>query len=332
MRAIVIERFGEPAEVLRLQEVPVPQPKRGEVRVRMLMSPVNPSDLMTVRGVYGKLPKLPAVPGFEGVGVVEAAGGGLLGKWLVGKRVAVLNGITGNWQEQTVVPAKQAVPISQEIPTDQAAAFFVNPATAYVMTREVLAVPRGEWLLQTAAGSTLGRMVIRLGKRFGFRTLNIVRRQEQADELLAAGADAAIAPPPEELADQVRDITGGNGVRFAIDPVGGETASAVVRCLAVGGRMLVYGTLSGEPMRFSPRDLMTPSASVEGFWLARYMLSLSLVKKISLIKKVDKLIREGTLHSEIGSTYSLDQIADAVREAEKPARGGKVLLDIQGEK
>lgn len=331
MRAIVFDQFGEPADVLKLQNVPVPEPKEGEVRVRMLMSPVNPSDLMSVRGVYGKLPKLPATPGFEGVGIVEKSGGGFLGKFLTGKRVAVLNGVTGNWQEQAVIPAKQAVPVSKAIPVEQAATFFVNPATAYVMTREVLAVPAGEWLLQTAAGSTLGRMVIRLGRHYGFRTLNIVRRQEQADELLADGADAAIAAPPEELADRVRDITGGQGVRFAIDPVGGATGSAVVRSLAIGGRLLVYGTLSSEPLQFSPRDLMTPSASIEGFWLARYMLQLSLVKKVRLMRKVDKLIREGVLTSEVGQSFALEDITKAVTVAEQPARHGKVLLTINSQ-
>src|SRR5688500_16050142 len=99
MRAVVFESFGEPADVLRARDRPEPQPKAGEVRVRMLASPVNPSDLMTVRGVYGQLPTLPATPGYEGVGVVEAAGGGLIGKFLVGKRVAVLNRAGGNWAE-----------------------------------------------------------------------------------------------------------------------------------------------------------------------------------------------------------------------------------------
>ncbi len=192
MRAIVFEEFGEPAEVLRIKEVPLPVPKPGEVRVRMLASPINPSDLMTVRGTYGKRPTLPATPGYEGVGIVEASGGGLLGKFLLGKRVAVMNRQTGNWADYAVIPAKQAIPLSSQLPLEQAAMFFVNPATAYVMTREVLQVPKGGWLLQTAAGSALGRMVIRLGKHFGFTTINIVRRPEQVDELKSLGADEVL--------------------------------------------------------------------------------------------------------------------------------------------
>src|SRR5262249_61433002 len=124
---------------------------------------------------------LPATPGFEGVGTVEESGGGWLAKRVMGKRVAVLNRATGNWREQVVVPARQAIPVPEDIPLEQAATFFVNPASAVVMTRYVLRIPRGAWLLQTAAGSALGRMVIRLGKQHGFRTMNVVRRREQGD-------------------------------------------------------------------------------------------------------------------------------------------------------
>ncbi len=327
MQAVVLHQFGEPAEVLQIETQAVPDPSPGEVRVRMLASPVNPSDLMMIRGQYGILPELPASPGFEGVGIVEASGGGLLGRFLTGKRVAVLNSATGNWREQTTIPAKQAIPMGKELTLEQAAMFFVNPATAYIMTRQVLCVPPGEWLLQTAAGSALGRMVIRLGKRFGFRTLNVVRRAEQIDELKSIGGDAVIAAAPEELPAAVAAIASG-GVRYAIDPVGGSLGSAVVQTLAPGGRMLLFGTLSGEPISFSPRDLMTPGAEISGFWLSNYMQSLKLLGKLKLVKQVGKLIREGTLTANVGAKFPLDQIGDAVTAAEQPARNGKVLLTI----
>src|SRR5262249_50095719 len=200
MKAILFDRFGPPEEVLQVRDVPQPEVGRGLVRVRMLAVPVNPSDLLYVRGEYGRRPNLPASPGFEGVGVVDPAGPGLLRHLRglkPGKRVAVLNGTGGNWQQYVVVPARQVVPVPDGIPDEQAATFFVNPATALVMTRYVLQVPRGAWLLQTAAGSALGRMVIRLGKEHGFHTISVVRRREQADELLRLGADAAILSPAE---------------------------------------------------------------------------------------------------------------------------------------
>ena len=331
MKSVQFDQFGEPAEVLRVRDVDVPQPKSGELLVRMLLSPVNPSDLMTIRGVYGKQPALPCTPGYEGVGVVEASGGGLLGKLLVGKRVALLNGINGNWQERTTVLAKQAVPLPKGLAAEQGATFFVNPTTAFAMTRRVLAVPTGEWLLQTAAASELGKMVVRLGRRFGFKTLNIVRRAEQADVLKKLGADAVVVfdaakQSADDLQREVKNAVGSHGARYAIDPVGGATGSAVVKSLAPGGCLLVYGTLSPEPLTFSPRDLMTPGASVSGFWLARWLPQLSLLAKLKLIRTVSGLIQDGTLTSDIGEVFSIDRVTDAVRAAEASGRTGKILL------
>ena len=136
------------------------------------------------------------------------------------------------------------------------------------MTQHVLQPRQGEWLLQTAAGSALGRMVIRLGKLFGFRTLNVVRRHEQAEELRRDGADAVVATNEEPLAERVRALTNNVGVLHALDAVGGATGLAVVESLAAGGRLLVYGTLSAEQIALDPRLLLVGQKSIQGFWLS----------------------------------------------------------------
>jgi NADPH:quinone reductase-like Zn-dependent oxidoreductase len=329
MKAIVFDRCGEPEEVLQLRDLPEPKPAPGQVRVRILACPVNPSDLLYIRGLYGRKPPLPATPGFEGVGVVEASGGGLLGWRVLGRRVAVLGAAGGTWQEKVLVPAVQAVPVPKALPDEQAATFFVNPATALIMTRYILRVPRGAWLLQTAAGSALGRMVIRLGRRYGFRTLNVVRRREQGEELLHQGADAVICTADESLAERVRVITQGAGVPFALEAVGGEVGSEVVRSgLAPGGRMLVYGALSGEPLTFDPRALIVGQKRVEGFWLGDWVRQQGLLTKYRLMKRIGRLLLAGILTSAVGATYPLEQVQEAVRTAAQPARQGKVLLRI----
>ncbi len=331
MKAIVFERFGEPREVLQVRDVPVPEPNGGEVRVRMTMSPINPSDLMTVRGQYGRLPNLPATPGFEGVGVVESVGSGWLAKLRglkPGRRVAVLNGKGGNWQELVVLPAKQAVPVPDDLPDEQVAAFFVNPATALVMTQHVLQVSRGGWLLQTAAGSALGRMVIRLGKHLGFRTINIVRRKELWGELKALGADEVLSSAEDDIPVRVKQITGGAMVPYALDCVGGPGVIAVLQSLAPQGRVLLYGTLSNEPIPLDPRVLIGGQRAIEGFWLSEWVPQQGVFRMLGLFRQIIALMRAGVLTTPVAATYTLDQLPQAIEHVEKSARGGKILLKI----
>jgi len=328
MKAVVFERFGEPIEVLQVREVPTPEPGPGEVRVRMIASPVNPSDLLVVRGRYGVLPTLPSTPGFEGVGVVDKAGPGLLGRLVLGKRVTVINSAGGNWAEYAVIPAKQARPVAADIPDEQVASFFVNPATVLAMARHVLKVPKGEWLLQSAAGSVLGRMMIKLAKHDGFKTINVVRRSEAKEELLKLGGDVVISSSEGSIPEQVRKIVGAEGVKFAIDPVGGETGTGVFQSLAADGQMLVYGSLAQEPIQIDSRLMIAGKRVVQGFWLGHWMRERSIPSALLLFREITNLIRSGVLATDPGRSISIDSIHEAVRAAEEVGRHGKVLLSI----
>lgn len=333
MRVIRFDQFGEPADVLKVCETEVPVAKAGEVLVRMLASPINPSDLLNIRGGYSTRPSLPSVPGFEGVGIIESSGGGLRGTLLKGKRVVVLNRQTGNWAEKVAVSSQFVIPVSGKLTLDQAATFFVNPATAYVLVKQVLKVPAGEWLIQTAAASAVGKMIIRLGQLFGFKTLNIVRRHDQAAELKALGAEHVVvfnAAHDDEriLIDQIRKILGKQSVRYAIDPVGGKTASALVKVLGERARMILFGSLDDAPLGFYSRELIRNGGSLEGFWLARHMESLSFPAKLRLVSKLTGLIRQEVLSTEISARFSLTQIQEAVTTAERQGISGKVLLTM----
>jgi NADPH:quinone reductase-like Zn-dependent oxidoreductase len=331
MRAVVFEQHGEPAEVLEVRDLATPEPGPGQVRVRMSASPINPSDLMVVRGMYGRLPKLPGTPGFEGVGVIDAVGRGWLAKLRgvrPGRRVAVLNPHGNNWQEAVVIPARNAVPVPDDLPDEQVASFFVNPATTLVMTRHVLRVPRGAWLLQTAAGSALGRMVIRLARHDGFRTINVVRRRGALEELRRLGADEVLCSSDEDVPKRVQEITAGAGVPFALDAVGGTAGLDAVRCLGAHGRLLVYGTLSGEPIPLELRLLMAGQKRIEGFWLSEWVREQGVLTMLRLFRQIIGLLRADVLTTPAGAAFPLDEVRRAVREAERPGHAGKVLLRI----
>jgi NADPH:quinone reductase len=328
MKAIRFDRYGEPAKVLRVQECPLPEPGKGEVRVRILASPVNPSDLLFVRGHYaGVQPQFPSPVGFEGVGMVDALGP-QVHRPVPGQRVAVISEKGGNWADYAVVPALFLLPVPDDLPDEQVASFFVNPATAILMLRHVLAIPQGEWLLQSAANSELGRMVIRLAKHDGIRTVNIVRRREVVAELQRLGADAVIVSTEGPIDEQVRRIVGQEGVKYAIDPVVGETGTQMYQALGEEGRMLVYGSLTGEPIRVGadPRFILAGRRILEVFWVAYWFNRLDETARRQLVQEIVTLMREGMLVTSAARPFSLDEIGTAVTQAEATGRQGKILL------
>ena len=187
-----------------------------------------------------------------------------------------------------MIDAKRAVVLPDSVSDEQAAMFFVNPITAYVLVREVLAVPRDAWVLVTAAGSALGEKdVVRMGKRDGFRTICVVRSAAHSAELATLGADAVIETDRQDLVAEVARITAGRGVGFALDCVGGRLAGEVVRCLGLGGQVVVYGTLAECAARGSPaRDLMMPVAQVRGFLLPNWLAQQSPLKLFGVLRTV----------------------------------------------
>lgn len=353
MKSARLNAFTENINDIHIDEVPMPEPAPGQVRVRMLMSPVNPSDLNFLHGTYHQAlqrilwnhtatetmfydpahkiacPVPPYSLGGEGVGMVDAVGSGFLAKRLQGKRVAIAGGPpNGTWQEYTVVDAKKAVAMPDEISNEQAAMFFVNPLAAYVITREVLRVPRGGWLIVTAAGSALGKSVVRLSKVYGFKTICVVRSDSNSEELRQLGADAVIETKHQDLVAEVSKITAAKGAGFAMDCVGGDLSAQLVRCLGLNGKLIVYGTLDNAPMQLPIRDLMMPVAHISGFLLPGWMQQQSPLKLLGIIRQVKRLTIQGIFAAEVTETYPLDQVVEAVTAAVQPGRTGKVMLQI----
>lgn len=324
MRAIRFEQFGPPAEVLRLAELPTPEPGPGQTRLRLTHRPINPSDLLTVSGDYGRLPNLPATPGFEAVGRVEAVGEGVRGL-AVGARVVPLSA-GGTWCESVIADASMLVPVPDDVSDDAAAQFIVNPVTAWVMLEEELKLQPGDWVVQTAAGSTLGRLVIQLGRLRGYRTINFVRRPEQVDELLALGADAAIATSDGDVTERVRQLTGGRGATAALDAVGGETGALALRALRSGGTMLVYGMLGNEPLPLHNGEMLFRGLTARGFWLSQWFRQTPPAQVAGTLGTLMGLIAGGKLVPPVEAEYDLADFRAAIAHAERPGRRGKVLL------
>jgi NADPH:quinone reductase-like Zn-dependent oxidoreductase len=254
----------------------------------------------------------------------------------VGQRVFAHNPSGGNWSQYAVVPALVAWPVPDDLPDEQIASLMINPATAILMVRHVLNVPSGQWLLQSAAGSELGRMIIRLAQHDGIRTINVVRRRQAVQELKELGADEVIVSTDGPIHEQVRDIVGQRGVDFAIDPVAGPTGREIFRSLSDDGRMLLYGSLSGEGVSVGddPRVTLSGRRTLEVFWLGYWLPRLSKAgfypsgrpAILQLIDEIAELIRKGVLRTSHGKKFDLEDIRAAVAEAESVGRNGKVLV------
>lgn len=332
MRSLVAESVGEPSEVLRLRSRPIPEPGPGQARLRVTAVPVEASDLHTIRGRYGFMPEFPAVPGIESVGVIDELGSGTE-SLAVGQRVVTV-GVTGTWQEYVVADADRILPVPATMSDSTAAQLLSNPLTAVILTGEELDVRQGEWLLQTAAGSTVGQLVIQLGAHLGFKTLNVVRRRSAVEEILALGGTAVICTDDEDLRERVADIAGDDGVSKAIDCVSGQVGADVSRALAPGGELVVYGALSTHRQTDADkltipvfaRSLIYETKVVRGFWLFRWFNKTPADRIASTINRTIQLAESGALHVPEGQPLSLEKFSEAVLLAEAPAHGGKPLL------
>src|SRR4051794_6717648 len=236
MKALIFRETGEPQSVLQLAEIPTPPLGPGEALVRVLLSPINPSDLHMVRGRYGYQPELPASPGAEGVGIVEAVGPGVQGP-IIGTRVVFVD-TWNTWREQIVCPVDRLVPVPDGLDDPAAATSYTNPLTAWALTRSSHNLKEGDWLLQTAAASSVGKLVLQLAQQYRFKTINVIRRREQETIIRNLGGNEVICTEDKDLTTRLQELTAGKGVERAIDCVAGELGAEIARNLAPGGTML----------------------------------------------------------------------------------------------
>lgn len=324
MRALQYEAFGKPIDQVHLVDIPKPTPGAGEILVRLTHRSVNPADLLAIQGQYAILPgAFPAIPGSEGSGEVEALGEGVSG-YQVGQRVIPLGG-GGKWQESIVVPAHQVIPVPQSVSSQTAAQLVVNPISVYVMLLEELSLKEGDWLVQTAAGSTLGRIVIQMAKIKGIKTVNLVRRREQIEELLALGADAVFSTQDDDVLAQILSVTEG-GAAGAIDAVGGETGALVLGSLTTRTKMLSYGLLSGQAIAPDPSLLIFKEIALQGFWLSAWFQRQSQEHIGEVLTDLMTLMTQGQIVPPVEAEYDLADYAAAFKHMETQGRKGKILL------
>lgn len=320
MLAAQLKAYGDPIENIEIVDIPEPGALRaGEVLVSMEYSPINPADLLLIRGYYALSPALPATIGNEGVGTVLAVGPGVANVKPGDRVVAPLASFV--WRERLLLPAEGLAPLPASADPRQLAMLTVNPVTAQLLLSEFVTLRPGDWIVQSAANSGVGRAVIAFAKVRGYKTINIVRRQEAADGLIAAGADVALIDGPD-LATQVSAAIGGEKVRLGLDGVSGPATATLASIVGARGVIACYGAMSGAQPTVNTGDLIYKQLKIGGFFLG----SPDHASKFpTLIANGVRLIESGKLNVPIAEIYPLSEIKQALTHA---LAGGKVLLRI----
>ncbi|MNF34636.1 Quinone oxidoreductase 1 [compost metagenome] len=311
-----------PQDVIEAVELQLPPVGAGQVLVKVLAAPINPSDVLTLTGEYGMLPPLPAIGGNEGVGeVLEIAAD--VGNLKVGQTVLLPVGC-GTWRTHLLAEARQLIPLPSADP-QQLAMLTVNPPTAYLMLRDFVDLQPGDWVIQNAANSGVGSYLIQLAKIRGLKTVNVVRRDSAVAAVQAEGGDVVLVDGPD-LPKRVREATGGAPVKLGIDAVGGASTDHLASSLAEGGVLVNYGRMSGEPCQINPGSFVFRDVTLKGFWLARWFRQATPQQQMQLFGELIQLIASGKLKARIAATYDISRIKEAVAAAAGGERDGKIVL------
>jgi trans-2-enoyl-CoA reductase len=328
MKQVLIDRYGPPHEVARCAEVPdVGAPHAGEVVFDVLAFPINPADVSFCRGTYRLRPSLPATPGAECIGRVTAVGAGVTH---VRAGDLVINLQRENWTRRRRVKSDDVIAVPPAIDLRQAAMLRINPPTALLMLTDIVELRPGDWVIQNVANSAVGRLVIRLARARGVRTMNVVRRESLYEELRALGADACAVDGPD-LVEAVKAGTAGAPIRLGLDAVSGHATARLSSCVADGGTVCNYGSMSGEDPVMSRAALISGGQTLVGFILGRALARRSLADVRTMYADLGEQVLKGTLSAPVEKVYPIEEIKAALQHAQQGERAGKILVAPNGQ-
>jgi NADPH:quinone reductase len=320
MRAIELHEWGG-TEVLQLRDIPIPEPRHGEVLIRVSTAGMNFADTQARRNLYLVRYELPFVPGMEVAGVVERDGGG----FTAGQRVAALCQ-TGGYAEFVVVPAPVVVPIPDGVSDAQALAVMLQGLTAWHLYHTVARATGGESVVVVAAAGGVGSLAVQLGKSIrAKRVIGLASTEEKRSLALDLGADAALDHRRDDLVEAIIDANDGNRVDLVFEMAGGRLFDQLMKTLAPLGRMVTYGVATREVNQVPTGTLIGRSHSIQGFWLIHTLAYPELVGPP--IAELFERVLSGDLRVIESETYPLSNVRRAHEDVEAGRTAGKVLLD-----
>lgn len=325
MKITQYSRNGNPLEVVEIVEVEPAPVGPNDVRVELEASAINPADLLAIQGLYGILPKLPAIPGNEGVGRIIEKGKNV-SHVQIGNRVLLpfRSGI-GTWREQLVIPAKGLFALPETADPLQLAMALVNPPSAYFMLTKFVSLQRGDWIIQNAANSGVGQFVITFAKNMGIKTVNIVRREEIVKDLLDLGGDIVLVDD-QDLIKRVAQLTNKAPIKLGLDGVAGEATHKLSQCMAFGGTIVNYGAMSLKRCELGATQVIFKQIKLVGLWLQKWTETAPPEEVQALYTKTTEAVINGIVKTKVDSVYPLSEIKKALSHAMQEKRKGKIIL------
>ncbi len=325
IKVVVYETHGKPAEVLQIKTEPWPKPAADEAIVVMRAAPVNPADINAIEGKYPARREVPATPGFEGSGTVVEVGADV--STVNNGALVILPHNIGTWREAVAVKASELVVVPPEIDPVDAAMLKINPITAWRLLHGYVDLARGEWVIQNAANSAVGRAVIQIAHELGFKTINIVRRPELIEELRADGGDVVLVDH-ENLRDEVKSATSGAPIRLGLNSVGGDSALRIANCLVFGGTVVSFGAMSLQPLKIPTGLLIFKDLRFRGIWINHWYDKATPAERMAAFNPLFEMAKRGLLKAKVEKSYSIDQAGEAVTDAMRDKRSGKIVFQF----
>jgi len=318
-------RQKEAGGPLNIEEMDVPRPGRGEVLIKMDSSPINHSDLALLRGGYLER-DYPFTPGLEGSGIVVRSGGGIMPGLRMGKKVACSpsSGADGAWAEYMVTSAMHCAPLPRNISMEQGSMMLVNPMTAMAF---ILLAKDGKHkaMVNNAAASSLGKMLIRMSDLSGIPLINIVRKEEQVEALKSLGATHVLNSSSSTFESDLKQRAQQLEATLFLDAVTGPQTSILLKAAPAGTKLVAYARLSGEDITAEAGELIRMNKEIVGFQLGNWLQKKSLPFKLSFIHRVKKhLGRELTSH--IRHSTPLAKVEEALADYRQNMSEGKIIL------
>jgi NADPH:quinone reductase len=324
MKQVQLNQYGSPDE-LKLVETNIPQPKAGEVVIKVEAIGVNYSDTLRRRNQYFQPTPLPYVLGSEAVGKIISVGEGVTEPYVIGATILAILPFGGGYAEYVSAIAQYCVPLPPNIDAKTATAIFVQGSTAHLMISQVAKELKDKTVLVNASAGGVGSLLVQLAKMNGAKVIATSSSDEKLNVAKANGADSILTYTKPNWSEKVKEANHGKGVDIAFEMVGGEVYNETVKSLAQGGHLIVYGCASGVQGEIHPEYFVDENIRQSGFNLAFYIMTKPQMWQESL-GTVMGLIAQGQLKIETSNAFALKDAAEAHKQIEARQTTGKVVL------